>query len=379
MFLLNLPSNPKELAAIERRRRNEKERQARIFNVKYRTIGIDKEMLDEQVRQRELIQEMERRRDEAFAREMIRNDLKALVMEQDERQKDYECAKRVDEFRKLYQKPEMAREWDLNNPDALKNGVSPRIMDDDPRLGPASIQSFAGEDLNLKARKKLQQEQLKEYFNTQRMIRKKNERQQQLADLLFDCKQTQLNQIGYNFEKIEEECKRAIGVATRHYNETMASEAKMKEREQRKRDTDEQLSEIIDTAFSNLLTEDDSTAVSAVNPSRVVVDRWKGMTKDQLNEIRNEQLKQMEQRQKCEIEEERFNAKWDLYHNVIAKQGTIIEQKLNEETKRCNQTFADYNLKLAETQKEREKYLKNVVYRSVPSSTFYTQFNTTSR
>jgi hypothetical protein len=40
MFLLNLPINIKEQAAIERRRREEKERLSRIFNVKYRTIGV---------------------------------------------------------------------------------------------------------------------------------------------------------------------------------------------------------------------------------------------------------------------------------------------------------------------------------------------------
>jgi hypothetical protein len=40
MFLLNLPIDIKEQAAIERRRREEKERLSRIFNVKYRTIGV---------------------------------------------------------------------------------------------------------------------------------------------------------------------------------------------------------------------------------------------------------------------------------------------------------------------------------------------------
>jgi len=40
MFLLNLPIDTKEQSAIERRRREEKERLSRIFNVKYRTIGV---------------------------------------------------------------------------------------------------------------------------------------------------------------------------------------------------------------------------------------------------------------------------------------------------------------------------------------------------
>ena len=40
MFLVNLPLNLKEQAAIERRRREEQERISRIFNEKYRTIGV---------------------------------------------------------------------------------------------------------------------------------------------------------------------------------------------------------------------------------------------------------------------------------------------------------------------------------------------------
>lgn len=41
MFLFNLPINVKEQAAIERRRCEEKKRLSRIFNVKYRTLGVD--------------------------------------------------------------------------------------------------------------------------------------------------------------------------------------------------------------------------------------------------------------------------------------------------------------------------------------------------
>lgn len=40
MFLVNLPMNLKEQAAIERRRREEQDRLSRIFNEKYRTIGV---------------------------------------------------------------------------------------------------------------------------------------------------------------------------------------------------------------------------------------------------------------------------------------------------------------------------------------------------
>lgn len=41
MFLLTSPINHKEQAAIERRRRAENARVSRIFDEKYRTIGVD--------------------------------------------------------------------------------------------------------------------------------------------------------------------------------------------------------------------------------------------------------------------------------------------------------------------------------------------------
>ena len=40
MYKLDLPIDLKEQAAIERRRRLEKERQSRIFNNRYRLIGV---------------------------------------------------------------------------------------------------------------------------------------------------------------------------------------------------------------------------------------------------------------------------------------------------------------------------------------------------
>lgn len=66
MYKLDLPIDLKEQAAIERRRRLEKERQARIFNNKHRLIGVDKNALDQQIQDKLFMEEMERKRHEAF-------------------------------------------------------------------------------------------------------------------------------------------------------------------------------------------------------------------------------------------------------------------------------------------------------------------------
>ena len=98
---------------------------------------------------------------------MICNDLKDLLRQENELRQRRKNAEELNEYRRLYQKAEDAREWDLNDPDRWKSLPAARIMDDDPRLGPSSGQIFAGEDLQSSQRKKLQQQQLKSYFDQQ--------------------------------------------------------------------------------------------------------------------------------------------------------------------------------------------------------------------
>jgi hypothetical protein len=100
-------------------------------------------------------------------REMIRNDLKEIFLQQEKLSRERQNAQELNDYRHLYQKPENAREWDLNDPNRWKHLTPTRISDDDPRLGPSSGQIFAGEDLQASTRKKAQQEQLKKYFDLQ--------------------------------------------------------------------------------------------------------------------------------------------------------------------------------------------------------------------
>lgn len=98
---------------------------------------------------------------------MTYNDLKQVSLEEEELEQKRRQAQEINDYRQLYQKPDYAREWDLNNPDRWKQLTPARIGDDDPRLGLSSCQIFAGEDLRAQQRKKAQQEQLRHYFNTQ--------------------------------------------------------------------------------------------------------------------------------------------------------------------------------------------------------------------
>lgn len=60
---------------------------------------------------------------------------------------------------------------------------------------------------------------------------------------------------------------------------------------------DDNMTEIANALFSDLLTENPDQAVSAFGPNRVVPDRWKGMSPEQIKQIREEQLRQIQEKQ----------------------------------------------------------------------------------
>ena len=68
MYKLDLPVDYKEAAAIERRRNMEEQRKSRIFNAKTRIIGIDIQAVEQQIKDRKEIQEVEKKREKAYGR-----------------------------------------------------------------------------------------------------------------------------------------------------------------------------------------------------------------------------------------------------------------------------------------------------------------------
>ena len=67
-----------------------------------------------------------------------------------------------------------------------------------------------------------------------------------------------------------------------------ANETKHRAIEMKRKESEERLAELANTCFSDLLLETSSLDMP---------DRWKGMTKEELNRIRHEQLEQIDEKQ----------------------------------------------------------------------------------
>lgn len=379
MYKLDLPVDMKESAAIERRRNRELQRQSRIFNARVRTIGIDLNALNEQVQDRTRREVEEERRHNAFAADMTRNDKITVLLQKRQEHDMRELNKAVNEFRQSYQQPYDRREFDLNDPDSLKKDKPARVSDDDPRCGVASLQKFVGEDLNGKAREKLQQEQAREWIKQQTNEKDQALANQKYADHLYDLKAREMDQRACELASAEADCRRAINMATKDMNQALARERKAKEDADKQQEQDDNFTEISNSVFGDMLTENPDVAQSAFGPHRVITDRWKGMSPAQLAEIRRIQQAQVEEKERLKQEEEEQEKEYNRLRLTQAKAGIIAERGIERKKKEIEKDQADENRRLAAEQRAKMDYLDKEVYTNPPTAAYFMQYNTTSR
>ncbi|VDO06450.1 unnamed protein product [Rodentolepis nana] len=350
MYKLDLPLDKKEHAAIERRRLFEKQRMARIFNEKIRRIGVDERAIAQQVKEKLEREESERLRELAFAKEAERNDKLALLMEKRQTEEHRMLNRAINEYRLQHQKPTSRREFDLNDPDALKKELPARISDDDSRCGASSLQKFVGEDLTKKARDKLQQQQMSAWFDKQIEEHNRADASRKYDENLEAIYRREIEARTMALAQAEANCRRAVQCAVRRYNEAMAAEREQKEREERRLEEETGMQEILNAINSDFLNENPAQARSALGPNRAREEEEK-----KLNNLHDEQLIKSSKRYLL-IEKE--------YERILRERRRQIQQE---------------NMLLAEDQKTFQKYLNEEVYKYQPTSEFFTQFNTTSR
>ncbi|KAM4663011.1 RIB43A-like with coiled-coils protein 2 [Discoglossus pictus] len=379
MYKVDLPPELKEASAIERRRNREQQRQSRIFNARYRTIGVDVATLDRQVQERRAREEIEKARDEAFDANRQQCDKVALMLEKRQEEVTKSIDQAVQDFREWHQQPEGRREFDLYDPEALKKDRPARVCDDDPRCGPASLQKFAGEDLSEKERKRMQMELYRKWLTEQSEERRRSEAQRKYADNLYDKKRVELDDRTLHLSKMEEECRKAVNIATNNFNQALALEASERERLEKLKEQDNNFAEIYNHLTGDILTENPDVAVSCFGPDHILANRWKGMSPEEHKVIWETQEQQRKETQRLNEEEKQLNAEWDRQRMVAARAGMTLEQQEEEFNKELRKRMDSYNAQLAREQKAHLQYLEKEVYTNNPTAHYHTQFNTTSR
>ncbi|XP_011684604.1 PREDICTED: RIB43A-like with coiled-coils protein 2 [Wasmannia auropunctata] len=375
------PEDLKIAASIERKRQNEETRKLRIFNPRVRKIGIDKAFLDKQVEEKKRQHEWERAEECQLDEALIRSSEHAVHLERRQEEERRRINREVESFRRVHQRAEDRRDYDLYDPEALKKSLPARVDDngDDPRLGAASAQKFDGEDRNMPERLKAQREQMRWWIQRQKEEHEAAEKARRDAEHAYQEVVLSRDSRATTLARMEEECRRRLNEATATFNRALAEEQQHRRHCEAVQDEEDKKAEIYNHVTGDFLTEAREQAESTHGPSRPLPDRYKGMTADELKVFRDAQLKQMEEIRKIKLEEKHMNENWDHLMDSHLRTIYSYEQELNQRKSELNKKIAEENLRLAEQQKQHQEYLNHIVYKNQPTAAFYDQFNKGTR
>ncbi|XP_007128801.2 RIB43A-like with coiled-coils protein 2 [Physeter macrocephalus] len=372
------PKDLEEDFGLAKRRYAELRRQKRIFNARNRIIGGDKEAWDVQVCDQKIKEATEKAVQETFAAKMRQNDKIACISEDRERRDRKNLCRAINDFQQSFQKPETRREFDLSDPLALKKDLPARQSDNDARNTISGMQKFMGEDLIFYQRKKFQEEQNREWSLQQQREWKVARANQKCAEDLYLKTRLQFDETAKHLQNLESTTRKAVCAAVKEFNKNQALESAEKKIQEKKQDQEDNLAEISNLLCGDLLSENPQQTASSFGPHRVVPDRWKGMSREQLGHIRLVQKQQVQEKLRLQEEERQRDMDWDRQRVQQARAALLFERQQQCQQRDLRRALDCNNLSLAKEQLSQKKYMKEICTNH-PTEDHFAQFNTRSR
>uniref|UniRef100_A0A7S1C7Z1 Uncharacterized protein n=1 Tax=Bicosoecida sp. CB-2014 TaxID=1486930 RepID=A0A7S1C7Z1_9STRA len=295
--------------------REEAARRKRFLDAKTRTIGIDREALDAQVAEKRRKAREEKEEDAAWAE--FGTALVGLAASHEvtlAERKAAEDAELKANWR-LQRDPAVRAEWDLNDPEALRKDRPPRVGDDDPTCGPSGMQVFEGEDLRKAEREKAAAAAADAVIREQLALKAERaaaeaeedkryaEFHEQLAGMLAE------QEAGATHSKLVEKLR------LQQENLAAARERRLAARAAKAAEDEAALAEVERMRADPMLSESRVMAAHAEGMHRVRKDHYKGMSQEDLAEIRRVQAAQIEEARRLRAE---AKAEDDAYYAGIA-------------------------------------------------------------
>ena len=339
----------------------EEERKARIFNAKQRTIGIDKDGLEQQIQENQRSQEEVKKMDQAFADRLLVTEQRVQLMEREVQRARKENLMSIQDYRDQMQQKYMRKEWDLNDPLSLRKDRPARMADDDPIVGPASLQKFAGEDLDYGNRFRKQQQQQAMWVVEQMSEKQDQIEQEREMERLFAERQSEIDERRSELEIEEMKSRAAMNYAVRDYNLALSEAKKEQETIRKMEEMEDALEEIKNQISSNTLTENRATTISCIAPHRYIKYHFKGLDPEQVRSIREEQIRQANEKANQKKMEQEEDQNWDLVQEAVRRNLIAGEREVFRRKQEIARQVADEQRRQAEEARKR----KEVLYKQV--------------
>ncbi|XP_042347085.1 RIB43A-like with coiled-coils protein 1 [Plectropomus leopardus] len=378
MYKVDLPVDQPIEKAVERRKCAETARKARIFNTRLRVMGLDTDALNKQVQEKKHHQNMDMQRDKAFDKLREHHDEALMQQDIDEKEKRAALHSDLTQYWATHQRKEDSRDADLKC--GLKGAFKFTIQEGE--LGPASMTLFQGEDIGEEQRRREQMKKTSRDLQAQREDNERRRMGEKHREMLLSKELVHQDLKGVQLHALEEECRKATRIALDNYNQALAAERAERLKKQHMREERENLEEILHTVTSDMMTECAEAAqreAGGGRPTRVLIDRWRGMSPEQLSAIHREREEQRLERQRQLDAEKIRDAAWDLNLLKLSREAEEEEWKA-EELRRETRIQTDcYNKQLAREQQAYQEYLNKKLYTNKPTKDYFYQFNTSSR
>ncbi|XP_059943273.1 RIB43A-like with coiled-coils protein 1 isoform X2 [Mesoplodon densirostris] len=326
MYKVDPQPDPKEVAAIEARRNQEKEQQSRFFSVWTRKMPVDAEALNSHMEEKKLWKAKTQSKVAAYDTNQAQYDMVAQTLEKEQAEWTPHLVKKMHEFRKQEKQLKKSRELDCEDSDRLWREFPAQLGDNDPHWGPASLQCFSGEDWYRATCLRMQQEEF------MRSLQKPQQEQQQ-ARVEEICTDTLSEQLRLAVElraiqvaKLEQCCREAIKCATAKANKAQVAKMAKQQRREHQHQQEANLTKIQNQITSDLLTENPQVAQNPMAPHRVLPYCWKGMTLEQRAAIKKVQEVQHHEKEARRQTKQALDTIWEGQPMCSAQAAMKLEE-----------------------------------------------------
>ncbi|XP_040894772.1 RIB43A-like with coiled-coils protein 2 [Toxotes jaculatrix] len=361
MLSVDLLSDRIARASLQKRRNRETERQERIFNDKVRTIGVDKEALDMQVKEKKKQEEAEKEKQNARDADMLQNSKVACILHSREVKKKRAMEKDIVSYRRQYQQPWSQREYDLNDPDRCRK----TDLDDAQMMPPGLV----GEDPESKNRLQRQREQLREWLIQQQSEQTAERHQRKLEEQCYDQSRVEMDNKALQLQSLEMEKRKAEAIATKRYNLAKTEE---KRRQKQECNDEDNRADITDQVLTGV---DVRPSLGMVGVPGLCPSSDRRAPPESLQQVIQFQKYQIEEKKRIELEKKREEELHELVRLNSARTALLLERQQAKLNKQLRRQLDSTNIKLAETHKQRNLDIE----RGHIDDSFFSKFNTCSR
>ncbi|XP_006743571.1 RIB43A-like with coiled-coils protein 2, partial [Leptonychotes weddellii] len=161
----------------------------------------------------------------------------------------------------------------------------------------------------------------------------------------------QFDERAKHLQNLESATRKAVCTAVKEFNKSQATESLERKIREKKQEQEDNLAEISNLLRGDLLSENPHQAASSFGPHRVVPDRWKGMTQEQLEQIRLVQRQQVQEKLRLQEEERQRDMDWDRRRVQTACAALLRERWQQHQQRDLRRALDCSNLGLAKEQR----------------------------